>query len=317
MRREREAAVPHAAAAALVLALAGCGERGAPKPAAEAPAAAGDAAAGPAAENVAAAAEAFLAPYRDRLEATRRPAMRIALEPLPDDALAASKVGGRAWWPAGEPPPRGADGRPLALLAQIAFAELPEPLPGYPRDGLLQFFVADDDLYGAVFDGGAPETVQTEQRGFRVAYWPDLEREATGLPIVASDRLPHDPRAPRRMRFVRADETMRSGDYRFQALFGGDFHAAIEAFAVARGLDADLLAEALHERLGGQGHKLGGYPFFTQADPRSGGERELLLQLDSDDAMMWGDSGVGHFFVAPGDLARADFGGVLYNWDCL
>lgn len=303
--------------AVLALALAGCGERGAPRSAGEAPAG-GGAAADPATANaIAAAADAFLAPHRERLEATRRPTMRIALEPLPGDALTTSKVGGRAWWPADEPPPRGPDGRPLALLAQIAFAELPEPLPGYPREGLLQLFVADDDLYGAAFDGGDPETVQAEQRGFRVAYWPDLEREAAGLPVVASGSLPHDPGVPRRMRFERADETMRSGDYRFRSLLGAEFHAAVEDFAVARGLDADLLAEALHGRLSGQGHKLGGYPFFTQTDPRTGGERELLLQLDSDDAMMWGDSGVGHFFIAPDDLARADFGDVLYNWDCL
>ena len=43
---------------------------------------------------------------------------------------------------------------------------------------------------------------------------------------------------------------------------------------------------------------------------------ELLLQLDSDDQMMWGDVGVGGFFIAPEDLAKADFSRVMYTWDC-
>ena len=45
----------------------------------------------------------------------------------------------------------------------------------------------------------------------------------------------------------------------------------------------------------------------------------LLLQLDSDELMdlMWGDMGVGHFFIRASDLERRDFSKVLYDWDCL
>ena len=31
---------------------------------------------------------------------------------------------------------------------------------------------------------------------------------------------------------------------------------------------------------------------------------------------MWGDCGVGNFFINAEDLKRLDFSNVLYNWDC-
>lgn len=73
-------------------------------------------------------------------------------------------------------------------------------------------------------------------------------------------------------------------------------------------------------------HQLGGYPYFTQEDPRNGTEYEdldvLLFQLDTDggkevgDLVMWGDSGVCNFFISREALKRRDFSRVCYNWDC-
>ena len=66
-----------------------------------------------------------------------------------------------------------------------------------------------------------------------------------------------------------------------------------------------------------------GHPYFTQADIRERGWRydTLLFQLDSEtvdeeDIVMWGDMGVGNFFINSEDLKRLDFSNVLYNWDC-
>jgi uncharacterized protein YwqG len=67
------------------------------------------------------------------------------------------------------------------------------------------------------------------------------------------------------------------------------------------------------------GHKIGGYAFFTQHDPREQlGDMELLFQLDSDEAIQcrWGDMGVGNFFIRKEDLERWDFSNVLFTWDC-
>lgn len=47
----------------------------------------------------------------------------------------------------------------------------------------------------------------------------------------------------------------------------------------------------------------------------------LLLQIDTDgsdkvDYVMWGDSGVGNFFINHKKLAQLDFSDVFYTWDC-
>ena len=74
------------------------------------------------------------------------------------------------------------------------------------------------------------------------------------------------------------------------------------------------------------GHKLGGYPCFTQCDPRENSAEyskydTLLLQIDSDYSnggtkVMFGDSGVCNFFIPGEKLKNRDFSDILYTWDC-
>ena len=258
----------------------------------------------------------FLAKYQAALKATQRPSVDIRLEAMTDDDPRASKVGGHPYWAAGRDYPVGENGSPLHLLAQIDFAELPSSLDGYPKAGLLQFFIASNDHYGANFDSGMTADAMSAQRNFRVVYWPDTRAEHREVEVPAAESLPHDPARPRRMRFSAATETLGVHDHRFDRLMGGDAHATIEAYAKTHRLDADALFDAVYERNGRGGHKIGGYPFFTQQDPRTDDRLELLLQLDTDDQMMWGDSGVGAFFIAPEELARGDFSRVMYSWDC-
>jgi uncharacterized protein YwqG len=76
--------------------------------------------------------------------------------------------------------------------------------------------------------------------------------------------------------------------------------------------------EEYDKAVSAQGHKLGGYAYFTQDDPRSAEDPMLLLfQLDSDQPMdlMWGDTGVGHFFIRAADLLKRDFTKVWFDWD--
>ncbi len=260
--------------------------------------------------------DAFLAKYEPALQATQRPGADIQLEAMTDDDLCASKVGGRPYWAAGRDYPVGENGAPLQLLAQIDFAELPSTLDGYPTTGLLQFFIASDEHYGANFDAGMTAESMSAQRNFRAVYWPDARAESREFDVATAESLPHDPARPRRMRFSAATETLGVHDHRFDRLMGGDAHAAVERYAKAHRLDGDALFDAVCERNGRGGHKIGGYPFFTQQDPRTDDRLELLFQLDTDDQMMWGDSGVGGFFIAPEDLVRADFSRVMYSWDC-
>ena len=40
------------------------------------------------------------------------------------------------------------------------------------------------------------------------------------------------------------------------------------------------------------------------------------FQAAANDRVLWGDSGVGNFFITPEDLHQRDFNRVLFTWDC-
>ncbi|WP_369937393.1 YwqG family protein [Xanthomonas tesorieronis] len=263
-------------------------------------------------------ANAVLAPYRQRLDATRRPVAVVGLQPMAQDDRLASKVGGRPYWTAEKAYPRDTRGQPLALLAQIDLAKMP-PLRGYPTHGMLQFFIGGDDFYGANLDGATELAALSAQRNFRVVYWPQSDPSArqAEVPLPAADTLPFDPAHPRAMQFSVGEEPIGSADVHFEQALGRPLDEVTAAYASRHALPQDDVDEALYEALNRSGHKLGGYPQFTQEDPRKPQDAQvLLLQLDSDDAMMWGDSGIANFFIDPADLERGDFSRVAYNWDC-
>ncbi len=274
--------------------------------------------------------EQFLSTHRAALDATNRPVWRIALTPLAQDDVFTSKVGGRAYWPehAALTYPSSPDEKPLALLAQIRLDELPPTVaqalgakspigPTWPTQGLLQFFIANNDLLGANFES------PTAQTHFRVIHWPQLEA-CGATPDVAAEfgsdtnMLPMQSSGALRMRFEAGTETVGPAAHGFAKALGGDLFASIRSWAQAHGVDADDLGEALFDTTERGGHRLGGHPHFTQDDPRSGDTENwhLLFQLDSDEHLLWGDCGVANFFIADSALARGDFSQVLYNWDC-
>jgi uncharacterized protein YwqG len=265
---------------------------------------------------VGAAVQAFRDAHAGAIEATRRPATHFTLEPIEHDDARASKVGGAPWWPPGEPLPEGPDGKPLALLAQVDLGALPAPMPGWPAAGLLQFFIALDGKYGVEYDNDDAADALATRRGHRVVYWPDASGPTQALVVAPTNALPMDPTQPLAMHFVAAQETISVRDHRFGQLVGGDTEDALARHAEVTGVPVDDLHDALGEADTGAGHKLGGYPVFTQDDPRRRTDLELLLQLDTDEHVMWGDAGVGNFFIAPPDLARGEFSRVFYSWDC-
>lgn len=67
-------------------------------------------------------------------------------------------------------------------------------------------------------------------------------------------------------------------------------------------------------------NKLGGYPGFTQSDPRRNGwtsdNSVLLLQLDSKGPLMWGDCGSAQVFIKMDDLKSRNFNNILFDWAC-
>ncbi|MFN4876657.1 MAG: DUF1963 domain-containing protein, partial [Aphanizomenon sp.] len=124
--------------------------------------------------------------------------------------------------------------------------------------------------------------------------------------------------------------SMSASDYRFRNLVKSHFpifqHSNLTK-AMEKSLEElvdDFIneyEEKYEELLGG--HCLGGYPAFVQNDDRADLEEEegydfLLLQMNSDDehSIMWGDEGVGNFFIQPSALKQLDFSKILYTYAC-
>lgn len=255
---------------------------------------------------------ALMEPFREKLLETMQSFIRIKAGPARSLALWDSKVGGQPYLPKGTAWPCTPEGKELFFLAQINFAQTPALSP-FPEKGMVQFYINDDDLYGMDFDDGEnPDT-------FRVLFHADVAQSKdalqTSFPKLRDydDLLPHHPEESYPLTFELAEEVVGMTDYRFNQHFGGDF---FQQFGEQEWRVMDDFGKLIRP----QGHKIGGYAYFTQDDPRRSEDPMLLLfQLDSDEGMdlMWGDMGVGHFFIREKDLAALDFSKVLYDWDCL
>lgn len=254
-----------------------------------------------------------LSAYKAQIESSALSFIRIDATAAESLSLTQSKFAGTPYWPAHLPYPRDSKAEPMFLLAQLNFSELP-PLDGYPDKGLLQFYISGNDVYGINFER------PTEQSDFRVLYFEDAdettaEKDFSFLPESDAGYLPVT--QPMRLQFSKATDYVGSGDVRFEKAFGKNFSAFIERF----GENEDTVGEELYDKFPNDGHKIGGYAYFTQEDPRKYKKEYadwiLLLQIDSQgNEIIWGDVGVANFFIHPDALKRKDFSTVMYNWDC-
>lgn len=243
--------------------------------------------------------------YKKHLDHWRKPA--ATLQPAKS---------GRSWLygspdlPAGEVPQH--DRRPMRLLARIDLKEAASALPEnpWPKQGALYFFTAVDaegaPLQDEMFNASATRVLWS--KGAFVAATSDNElaaKQTIKLAVHKAD-LP-------------------------------DIGAVIVEAAMLDDVELETYRAWL-ERQGWadqpSGHRVGGYPTILQRNdleaqaahfaddahypPRDTAEKalasrwRLLLQLDSDDACMWGtDSGILYFLVHDDDLARGDFSRVV------
>ena len=249
-------------------------------------------------------------------EAQQRPA--IALTPDPD--LPIEPIGSRLLGPAflreGEEWPCGRDGGTLDFLAQVNL-EYCTALEGYPREGIVQFFIGRDELFGADFD-------DLYDGNFLVRHLP-------ADTLGALHRAPHegeydtsgiDDYSPAQNHAMR----LRGIALTAQPIIDRIDLSVLEAEQKWRELVRNYDASAAFRRIDAidasrpQRHHIGGFPAFTQSDirhdPRYAAHDRVLLRLTSGDYLMWGDVGECVFMIRPDDLARGDFSRVAYSWDC-
>ena len=263
------------------------------------------------------------------------PGVRFMIDKC-DEALGLfdSKIGGTPYFPKCMEYPRGKKnlfaGQPLTLLAQLNFEQLPH-VPDFPEKGILQFFLAGDDLYG-MSPGDIRELA--DQDNFRVIYHKDIITDETLL--LSPDEIPkctQDEMLPftGEYRLVPGEiEQMPANywDHRFCEAFVECYNEfAEEPIEYIWELDEEISDELYDKAVDYPDAFIGGYPVFTQEDPRS--ERSGLLDCDvvlfemdsyyngeKGIDIMWGDSGTGCFLIPRDRLKALDFSRVLYNFDC-
>lgn len=249
-----------------------------------------------------------LLPFQANIESTIQPYMQIKARIEDDLRLWQSKFGGLPYLPQDVPYPLDSNGQPLFLLAQINFTETPR-LETLPETGILQFYVSGTDgIFGTSYED------LTKQANFRILYFPNVledEGKLRGdfgflpkfrmLPLGKSCSLEFSP----------ASAPMSAHDYHFGSTI-------LETDLPVWDKEVAHLYHTYEKLFRSAGHKLRGYPYFTQDDPRPREDDYVLLfQMDSDGEadILWSDCGVGNFFILEDDLRARNFSRVLYSWD--
>lgn len=271
------------------------------------------------------------------VEQNTEPALRFALVRGGEPGIFESKVGGTPYLPRDMAWLLDSKGVGMELLAQVDCAGL-EGLPDFPHRGLLQFFFGLDDVFGMDFDD------PTVQKGFRVLYHETVDPTVTAAEVLAKKAEAPKPEGDASyytplfgvygIRFAPAEvQRINSQDFRawdkflakWNELHGTDIKTQWDYYRATK-----ISGEFPAPKEKAPYHQMGGYPYFTQEDPRiNAGELAnldvLLFQLDSEmlprkqgggDLVLWGDCGVCNFFISREALRRRDFSRVCYNWDC-
>ena len=272
----------------------------------------------------------------DILEKNKKPMIKISLS---DDKpnLFQSKFGGIPYLPKNAGAPKNKENEQLTLLAQINIEELPKSNI-YPMEkGILQFWILNDDVLGLDYDTHLGN-------GFKVVYYKEIDKSVTEEEVLEKYKPYKDEdsyfpvEGEFSLSFKLTDGYFSDSNDDFREIVNREmkkFH--IENKEKYKGIlkvydDKEYLSywdiwdileedKEIGKKLFEAGHKIGGFPNFTQSDVREIGDYEiLLLQIDSEgtekNEIMWGDCGIANFFIREKDLKELNFEKVIYNWDC-
>ena len=267
-------------------------------------------------------------------------------------AITASKFGGTPYLPKDYIYPATAKGEPLKLLAQLNFAELPK-LENFPASGILQFYVLPDDAVGL-----KEWPNLTNGDTYRVIYHKEILPDDMQMKDFPEIKFINGEGEYAEGWFPFEGEYLVKGSVE-NCPMTYSIHEFEEAFALfckknniesyfepyfadylkmKRSMKKDEFKDWEQKKSKVQdlvwsvfddnkNHRISGYPFFTQYDPRMHGNQKkydtLLFQMvstwDNDNPsheIMWGDSGVANFFINLEDLKNLNFQNVIYTWDC-
>jgi len=239
-------------------------------------------------------------------------AIKIAAVSASPKHIWSSKFFGKPYWPKNKNYPCSKKGVPLCFLAQINFDETPV-LKGYPKEGILQFYIANDDSYGFDDDLSIGD-LKNNSGGYRVVYHDEVVRDHSKLEqdfLSSKNDFYFSDKKEYSLIFSLDQEIASPMEYRFEKQAGNVFDLEQE------------LGEYIFDNLSSKGSKIGGYASFIEYDPRESLKKSqnwvLLFQMDTQDVegdnVMLEYCETINFFVQADRLENNDFSTVLYNWE--
>lgn len=272
----------------------------------------------------------------DILEKNKKPMIEISLSDEKPN-LFQSKFGGVPYLPKDKEVPKNKENEQLTLLAQINIDELPENNIYPMEEGILQFWILNDDVLGLDYDTHLGD-------GFKVVYYKEIDKSVIEKEVLEKYKPYKDEdsyfpiEGEFSLSFKLTDGYFSDSNDDFREIVDREmkkfydenkekYSNILKIYDKENQLNYweiwDILEEdkEIGEKLFGAGHKIGGFPDFTQSDIREVGDYEiLLLQIDSDrtekNEIMWGDCGIANFFIREKDLKELNFDRAIYNWDC-
>lgn len=242
--------------------------------------------------------------------------------------LMGNKIGGMPFIPKrGTYPVSTISGEKLHLLIQLNFETI-QNIENYPQTGILQIFIEATDCYGLDFDN--PQ----KQSSWRIIYHTDISDPMSEdeilvlMPEISEDNyeLPFEKSGKEyKLEGKESEMPITINSFNFDSIYNKYCNDILDDEFKNKSWYSltEEVSNRLNDELYGEGTRIGGYPGFTQSDPREGilENYMLLLQIDSEGNdkewfLMWGDSGIANFFIDPDDLKKCDFSKVYYNWDC-
>ena len=259
---------------------------------------------------------------------TQREVIRIALSLADNLALTDSKLGGTPYIPQGGALPTSVDGKPLFMLAQINCEQLPENTL-YPKKGLLQFWIAamEAPLYGLDYEAPCSNDFK------RVIYYPTF---GEALPIddfindytFDDENLPFNSKTQFALHFKKDTESISLEERAATQLFFQKWNESFSTHITTIDEFFDEVPDDICEEINAYllteptGHKIGGYPYFIEYDPRKENAPHtfLLLQIDIDniegEEICWGNlGGIANFFISSEDLDNCKFDNIFFHWE--
>ena len=250
----------------------------------------------------------FLKKFELDLEKYEREFVRIKAKPLKEKLLVdnlnlkESKFLGKPFFPLDKEYPKDENGKPMIMVAQLNFEQIPE-LDSFPKNGILQLFLSVTDWCQedfAIIYHTVEELSKEPINDFSFITEKDYEE----MPVFKLHQLS----------FEKGIDRGGSEDSQFDYLFNGiDYWGFTEKLT-------EQQEELFGKYFDAGGHKIGGYAEFTQSDPRDykADQRDdiQVLQIDVDNQIMFGDSGLGHIFISKENLIKKDFTKAYFYWDC-